>query len=98
MKKVYILSLVLCAFVSYGEEILHVKETCKQEYIDDIYKLETQDASLYWYYDGIANGACLGLEYKEGRFKKISKHFAKLGNIEMQRSILHQLRSWIELL
>lgn len=87
MKKVYILSLVLCASFSYGEEILHVKETCKQEYIDDIYKLETQDASLYWYYDGIANGACLGVEYKEGRFKKISKHFAKLGNIDAKINI-----------
>ncbi|WP_104403261.1 hypothetical protein [Vibrio penaeicida] len=64
-----------------SDQVLHVSDTCKKEYIEDLHTLNTKDASLYAYYHYIASGGCLDVDLKdEGRFDRINQHFAKLGN------------------
>ncbi|WP_104403263.1 hypothetical protein [Vibrio penaeicida] len=75
------LILGLFAFNAFGAQVLHVSDTCKKEYIEDLHTLNTKDASLYAYYHYIASGGCLDVDLKdEGRFDRINQHFSKLGN------------------
>lgn len=73
-------SLLLFPPSSFGQEILHVDNTCDQKYTGDIATLSTRRADFYTYYINIAFGSCKDVALHNGQVDKISEHFSRIGS------------------
>lgn len=87
---------VTMTFPVASQDFLPVENTCNESFISDLEALETTEPSYYPYYHYIASGGCSDVELKEGRFERITHHFAELGSLNAQLELSSDYSSVID--